>query len=166
MFFPYIFVNIDHREMIIENNIVRLDLIHKFNSIHFLSKLRSFRVFGWQMCEIANITLFKRTTRKVNVNIGVRIRRFFLLNLITHQKCSPYAEKSEPRKKSENRKYSFSWVTNLFWKIPNFPFWRWVGGLQVVGRWVGVVISGGWVGLVRWAVGWAWSNRGDRWDGV
>ena len=41
-----------------------------------------------------------------------------------------------------------------------------MGGLEVVGRWVGVVTSGGWVGLVRWEVGWAWSNRGDRWDGV
>ena len=28
-----------------------------------------------------------------------------------------------------------------------------MGGLEVVGRWVGVVISGGWVGLVRWGLG-------------
>ena len=41
-----------------------------------------------------------------------------------------------------------------------------MGGLEVVGRWVGVVTLGGWVGLVRWGVGWAWSNRGNRWDGV
>ena len=32
-----------------------------------------------------------------------------------------------------------------------------MGGLEVVGRWVVVVASGGWVGLVRWGVGWAWS---------
>ena len=46
MFFPYIFVNIDPREIIIENNIVRLILIHKFISIKFLSKVHGFRVFG------------------------------------------------------------------------------------------------------------------------
>ena len=48
MFFPYIFVNIDHREIFTEYNIVRLIKIHKSNSIHFLSKWHSFRVFGCQ----------------------------------------------------------------------------------------------------------------------
>ena len=42
MFFPYNFVNIEHREMVTEYIIVRLDLIHKSYSIHFLSKLHSF----------------------------------------------------------------------------------------------------------------------------
>ena len=28
-----------------------------------------------------------------------------------------------------------------------------MGGLEIVGRWVGVVTSGGWVGLVRWGLG-------------
>ena len=35
-----------------------------------------------------------------------------------------------------------------------------MGGSEVVGRWVGLVTSGGWVGLDRWGVGWAGSNRG------
>ena len=38
----------------------------------------------------------------------------------------------------------------------------WLGGLEVVGRWVGVVTSGGWVGLVHWGVGWAWSLMAER----
>ena len=39
--------------------------------------------------------------------------------------------------------------------MPDFPFGRWMSGFEVVGRWVGVVTSGGWVGLVHWGVGWA-----------
>ena len=39
----------------------------------------------------------------------------------------------------------------------------WVRGCREVG---GRGYSGGWVGLVRLGVGWAWSNRDDLWDGV
>ena len=58
MFFANIFVNIDHRDMISEYNIVCLIKIHKSNSIHFLSKLHSFRVFWCQKCQNCNITHF------------------------------------------------------------------------------------------------------------
>ena len=77
MFFANIFVNIDHKEMITEYNIVCLIKIHKSNSIHFLSKWHSFWEFWCQSWHILHITLIQWTSRKVNVNIGVRIRGFF-----------------------------------------------------------------------------------------
>ena len=51
MFFANIFVNIDHRETNTKYNFVHLIKIHKFNSMHFLAIVNSFRVLGYQMCE-------------------------------------------------------------------------------------------------------------------
>ena len=48
MFFANIFVNIDHRETDTIYNIVDLDMIHKSNSMHFLTIMNSFRVLGYQ----------------------------------------------------------------------------------------------------------------------
>ena len=80
MFFPYIFVIIEHRQMIIENNIVRLIMIHKSNSIHFLSKRHRFRVFGCQSWQKLHIAFFKwrlqRTVERYLVNMDT-VRRFF-----------------------------------------------------------------------------------------
>ena len=50
-FFANIFVNIDHREINTIYNIVDLDMIHKSNSMHFLTIVNSFRVLGYQMCQ-------------------------------------------------------------------------------------------------------------------
>ena len=41
-----------------------LVLIHKSNSINFLSKSHSFRVFGCQKCENCNMTFIKRPSGK------------------------------------------------------------------------------------------------------
>ena len=51
MFFPFIFVNIDHRETTTIYNIVQLIMIHKSISKHFLAIANSFRVLGYQMCQ-------------------------------------------------------------------------------------------------------------------
>ena len=77
MFFANIFVIIEYKEMIIENNIVRLIRIHKSNSIHFLSKWHSFWEFLCQSWHILHIALIQWTSWEVSVNIGVRIRGFF-----------------------------------------------------------------------------------------
>ena len=87
MFFPYIFVNIDHREMIIDIIIVRLVLIHKSNSIQFLSKWHSFRVFGCQSWHKLHIAVIKWSTREVNVNVGMCGSVDFLINFITRLLC-------------------------------------------------------------------------------
>ena len=80
MFFPYIFVIIEHREMIIEINIVRLIKIHKSNSIHFLFKRHSFRVFGCQSCQKLDIANFQWRLQwlveSYLVNMDT-VRRFF-----------------------------------------------------------------------------------------
>ena len=167
MFFANIFVIIEHRQMIIENNIVRLIMIHKSNSIHFLSKRHSFRVFGCQSWQKLHIVFFKwrlqRTVERYLVNMDT-VRRFFCK---FYNSVVPHMLKSQNQKRKRRlENIYFFWLTNSFWKINYFLFWRWVGGLEVVGRWVGVFTSGGWVGLVRWGVGWAWSNWGNRWDGV
>ena len=105
MFFANIFVNIEYKEMIIENNIVVLIKIHKSNSIHFLSKWHSFWEFWCQSWHIFHITLIQWTSRKVNVNIGVRIRGFFSI-IFKLAKIVPHMLKnSESRKKTEIRKY-------------------------------------------------------------
>ena len=51
MFFANIFVNIDHREIDTIYNIVDLGMIHKSNSMRFLTIVNSFRVLGYQMCQ-------------------------------------------------------------------------------------------------------------------
>ena len=87
MFFLYIFVIIEHRQMIMENNIVRLIMIHKSNSIHFLSKWHSFRVFGCQSWHKLHIAVIEWSYREVNENVGMCGSVDFLINFITRLLC-------------------------------------------------------------------------------
>ena len=77
MFFANIFVNIDHREIDTIYNIIDLDMIHKSNSMRFLTIVNSFRVLGHQIVpKTACFVAYCKCLANIFVNIDRNVIKY------------------------------------------------------------------------------------------
>ena len=92
MFFANIFVNIDHREIDTIYNIIDLGMIHKSNSMRFLTIVNSFRVLGHQMCQkrlvLPRLVSFWQISSLILIVMRLSIETIFVHLIMKHKSYS------------------------------------------------------------------------------